>query len=48
MEKWGDANDGAMRTVGIVRRSGKFGVSQMLAPRKQAVSDPVFGQEKIA
>ena len=29
-----------------VRRSGKDGASEMLAPQVQAVSDPVFGQEK--
>ena len=44
-EKWGDAENKFMRTVGLVRRSSEDGVSQMLAPQVQAVSDPVFGQE---
>ena len=48
VEKWGDAESKSTRTVGIVRRSGEDGVSQMLAPQVPAVSDPVFGQEKVA
>ena len=38
----------AVRTIGSVRRSGKGGVSEMLAPEAQAGSDPPFGEEKTA
>ena len=32
-ERWGDAMGEAVRTIGSVRRSGKGGVSEMLAPQ---------------